>query len=72
MLNGDEQRILEILNKQQLITKAELSTMLQKEGMNGAEANVARLKDKGLIDHVQNLGNCIVITKLGIQALKGG
>lgn len=72
MLNMNEKAILELLSKRHLITKSELLSVIQKESMNGGEASVGRLKDKGFIDHVQNLGNCIVITKLGIKALKEG
>ena len=70
MLNDNEKKILDILNTRHLLTKKELLLMLEKDNMNGADISMGRLKDKGLIDNVQNLGNCIVITKLGLRALR--
>ena len=71
MLNMNEKRILEILRKSHLITKGELMSILEKESMNGTEGLLGNLKSRGFIDHVHNLGNCLVITKQGMRALKG-
>ena len=70
MLNINEKRILEILDKNHLMTRSELSSTMEKENLNGTETIINRLKDRGLVDNVQNLGNCIVITKSGMRALK--
>lgn len=69
MLNLNEKRILELLNKRQLMTKDELTSTLN--GEDGVEITMGRLRDRGLIDNVANMGNCIVITKRGLQVLKG-
>jgi predicted HTH transcriptional regulator len=70
MLNTNEKKILEILEKRHLVTKSELMSILDGERMNGADVSVSRLKDRGYIEQVQNLGNCLVITKEGLKVLK--
>lgn len=70
MLNNNEKKILEILEQRHLVTKSELMTMVDKENINGADVSIGRLRDKGFIDQVQNLGNCLVLTKMGLRALK--
>jgi len=71
MINENEKKILELLNKRHLMTKGEITTTLNGESMDGVEVTMGRLRDRGLIENVQNLGNCIVITKKGIQAING-
>jgi len=70
MLNMNERTILEILEKRHLVTKTELMELVDKENLNGADVSLGRLRDKGYIDQVQNLGNCLVLTKMGMRALK--
>lgn len=69
MLTVGEAKVLEILKNNHLITKGELIKLLEKEGLS-AEPNITSLKGRGFIDSVQNLGNCYVITKEGIRAVK--
>ena len=69
MLNEPEQKVLGILEKRHLVTKAELNQLISKE--NGDATAVSRLMDKGLIEEVENMGNCLVITKLGLRTVKG-
>jgi len=70
MLNMNEKRILEILAKRHLATKSELNSLFSQENLNGTDISMGRLRDRGYIDQVPNLGNCIIITKLGLQALE--
>ncbi len=70
MMNTNERTILELLEKRHLVTKSELMALLARENVNGADVSVGRLRDKGFIDSVQNLGNCLVLTKRGLRALK--
>lgn len=70
MLTMVENEILNIMNKQQLITKSELSIQLKKDNHNGVDNAVQRLKDMGYIDSVESLGNCLVITQSGIRTLR--
>lgn len=68
---GAEKRVLQLLEKGNVLTKSELLSVLARERLTSGEAAVSKLKSQGLVDFVQNLGNCVVITKKGMRALKG-
>ncbi|HDD72651.1 MAG TPA: hypothetical protein ENG00_01005 [Candidatus Aenigmarchaeota archaeon] len=70
MLSDTDKKIMEIISKQLLITKAELARKLNKEEYDGTEVNVSRLIELGYISEVESLGTCLVITQKGIRALK--
>ncbi len=71
MLSDTDKRILEILAKQQLVTKAELARMLGKDSYDGTHANVSRLMEMGYVDKVESLGTCLVITQKGMRMVNG-
>lgn len=71
MLNPNERQVLELLKKNHLMTTTEMATAAAREKVDSLDVAVARLRDRGLIDSVQNMGNYVVITKKGMQALKG-
>ncbi|UCD07756.1 MAG: hypothetical protein JSW41_02180 [Candidatus Aenigmatarchaeota archaeon] len=64
-----ERRILELLSKQLLITKGELTVQLNRERHNGSDISIHRLREMGYIDKVESLGTCLVITQKGMRAL---
>ncbi len=69
MLSDVERRILELLSKQLLITKGELTVQLNRERHNGSDISIHRLREMGYIDKVESLGTCLVITQKGMRAL---
>ncbi|MBL7206691.1 MAG: hypothetical protein ISS36_03775 [Candidatus Aenigmarchaeota archaeon] len=71
MLTNVEREILTLMSGQLLITKTELAVKLSKES-NGIDTSIGRLRDLGLIDKVESLGICYVITQKGIRATKDG
>lgn len=71
MLTDIEREILNIMSNQLLITKTELAIKLSKES-NGINVCIDRLREMGLIDKVESLGICYVITQKGIRAIKEG
>lgn len=71
MLSDTEKRILELLSRQLLITKGELTVQMNKEKHNGSDVSINRLREMGYIDRVESLGTCLVITQKGMRALQG-
>jgi hypothetical protein len=71
MLTDQEKRILELISKQLLITKGEVMSFLNKEKVNGTDTMLQRLRDAGLIEKVESLGTCFVVTQKGIRAMQG-
>ncbi len=71
MLTDSEKRILELMSRQLLVTKAEIASHLGKAVLDGEQYSVNRLVDMGYVEKVESLGTCYVITQAGIRAVKG-
>ncbi|MBI4176285.1 MAG: hypothetical protein HY518_03705 [Candidatus Aenigmarchaeota archaeon] len=71
MLNDADRRVLEILNTKLLVTKDEVARQLRQDNANGTDLNFQKLKEMGLIEKVESLGTCWVITQKGMRALRG-
>ena len=67
-LSEVDKRVLDILSNQLLVNKGEL---VQKIGSNGIGTSLEKLMGMGLVDRVESLGVCYVITQHGIRAIKG-
>ncbi len=70
MISENDRKILEIISKSHLVTLGELGTRLGTNGPNGAATSISRLIELGLVNKVESMGNCIVITQKGMRALK--
>jgi hypothetical protein len=71
MMSDTERKILEFMSKNLLTTTHELSAYLKRERHNGTDIAIQRLKDSGLIEKVESLGTCFVITQKGMKHLRG-
>lgn len=66
-----EKRILEIVNRQLLVSVEELLKAMEREELDGAEAVLNRLREEGFLNIVEPLGKTsYVITQKGMRALK--
>ena len=68
MLSETERKILDVMSKQLLITKAELTRHVGR--YDGVDVHIQRLSDMGLVEKIESLGVAFVITQKGIRALK--
>lgn len=68
MLNGNERKVLEIINNKLLITRTELRKILEEDGI---EDCIQFLKDNGFIEIIQPAGEtCVAITQKGMRAVR--
>jgi hypothetical protein len=70
-LNEGERKILEIMSKNLLLTKAEISYHLSKEGYDSVDDCLRSLMDMDLVQKVESLGVSFVITQKGLKMVKG-
>ena len=54
-----------------ILLGAEVAPLAPRIINHGADLVLGRLKERGYIDRVQNMGTCYVITKIGLKALQG-
>lgn len=59
-----ERKILELLKKNHVATKAELL----RAGAANADRAIQRLKEQGFISAIESMGNSLVITQKGMRA----
>jgi len=71
MLNENDKKVLEIISKQQLITKSELAQKVNSGDYSKIQTHVSRLMELGYIEQVESLGTCLVITQKGMRAING-
>jgi len=69
MLNATERKILEFLSNRLLTTKGEIIEYCVKQSIknDGIDVSLERLRDLGLVQKVESLGICYVITQKGIK-----
>ncbi len=66
-----DKKILEIVNRQLLVSIPELLKAMEKEELDGAESVLNRLQEEGFLNIIEPLGKTsYVITQKGMRALK--
>ena len=71
MMSDIERKILQLANKNLLVTKEEIARFVSRENGDGTSAGLGRLQELGYLDKVESLGTAFVITQKGIRAFKG-
>ncbi len=72
MLAHKEKQILQIIGKNLLMRKEELSRKLKSEGFEDGFSELERLKERGMVHEVDAIGSlCYALTKEGMSAVKG-
>lgn len=66
-----DKKILEIVNRQLLVSIPELLKAMEKEELDGAESVLNRLQEEGFLNIIEPLGKTsYVITQKGMRALR--
>ena len=71
-LTGTERQILEVVNRQLLVSVEELLKAMEREELDGARPLLRKLQEEGFLNVVEPLGKTsYVITQKGMRALRG-
>ncbi len=71
MMSEVERRILELAATNLLVTKDEITRVLNRNEYDGTSVCVGRLEELGFLEKVESLGTVFVITQKGIRASNG-
>lgn len=72
MMNDSEKKMLDMMSKNLLLTKGEIFSRMEKEGVNSSGANISlgKLVDMGYVEKIESLGICYAVTQAGIRTMK--
>lgn len=70
MLTQIEKYILKVFSERHLLSIGEIESVLKRKREDGVDSALKYLISSGYIQKVESLGNCFIITKKGLKALK--
>jgi predicted transcriptional regulator len=70
MLTETERFILKVFSERHLLSTNEIASVLKNRSDDGVASTLKDMISDGYLQKVESLGNCFIITKKGIQALK--
>lgn len=69
MLSENDRKILQIMDKNLLMTTGELARIMETE-YNGNASSLQRLMEMGYVEKVESIGTALVVTQKGMRAVK--